>query len=72
MNDGAKKAKGEILVFLHADTIMPRRSLELIDYNLQNYDAGAFELAIDSKHWLLKFIAWTTSLRTHLTRHSLW
>lgn len=51
MNLGAKKAQGDILLFLHADTILPDNYVELINNNLahKNIVAGAFKLRIDAQ-----------------------
>ena len=70
MNKGAALAKGDILVFLHADTRLPFNALTLIDSAL--YDpacmAGAFDLAIASERPIFRLIEKTVSLRSRLTR----
>lgn len=70
MNAGASIAQGEILIFLHADTKLPKEAFEKIRRVSGNgkYVGGAFDLAIDSNKMILKFIAYTTSLRSWLTR----
>lgn len=70
MNAGAAMATGEILIFLHADTRLPRRALELINQamNRQALTGGAFDLQIDTKRRALKIIARIASLRSRLTR----
>jgi uncharacterized protein len=70
MNAGAAMAAGEILIFLHADTRLPRRALELIDQIMtkQTLIGGAFDLRIDTKRPILKIIARIASLRSRLTR----
>jgi glycosyltransferase involved in cell wall biosynthesis len=50
MNAGADRATGDILLFLHADTILPGHALESVIAVCRN-DAivgGAFDLSIDS------------------------
>lgn len=64
MNEGALMAQGEILLFLHADTLLPKNWDLLIDHG---YEAGAFALAIDTNHKGLKCIEALANLRTHLT-----
>ena len=66
MNFGAKQARGEILLFLHADTSLPKKGLEEVKNTIikQDLQAGAFSLKIDSKKWPLKFFSWTTSMRS--------
>jgi rSAM/selenodomain-associated transferase 2 len=70
MNAGAAIARGDILLFLHADTRLPTRALKKIAYVLENekYVGGAFDLGIDSDRWFLKYIAVRASLRSRLNR----
>ena len=70
MNEGAALATGEILIFLHADTRLPRRALERIDQIMapQTLIGGAFDLRIDTKRLILKIIARIASLRSRLTQ----
>lgn len=72
MNTGAKKAKGDILIFLHADSYLPNTAFNKILYAIKhNYKAGAFELSIRSnrsKNLFLRLTASTTSLRSRMTR----
>ena len=44
MNTGAKLAVGEILLFLHVDTFLPRRALDLVEGALGAASAGAFSV----------------------------
>lgn len=71
MNHGAAMAKGEILLFLHADTRLPGNAPELIT-NLLSSDpdlvGGAFSLGIDDERIALKVIEWSANLRSRLTR----
>jgi rSAM/selenodomain-associated transferase 2 len=70
MNAGAAVAKGEVLIFLHADTRLPDNALEKICQVLQDerYVGGAFDLGIDSDRLFLKYIAARASLRSRLNR----
>jgi rSAM/selenodomain-associated transferase 2 len=70
MNAGAARARGEILIFLHADTRMPRQALERIDQIMtpRTVIGGAFDLRIDSMRPMLKIVARIASLRSRLTR----
>lgn len=70
MNAGAALAKGEILLFLHADTKLPDDALPLIDAACGRSAsvAGAFDLAIDSQRPVFRLIEKTASLRSRLTR----
>lgn len=66
MNSGAAAATGEVLVFLHADTLLP------VDFNHQivsalnqkDVVAGAFRLAIDSSAAGIHFIERMADLRS--------
>lgn len=70
MNAGAAAAVGEILIFLHADTRLPRKAIELINEAVtrQTLIGGAFDLRIGSERPILKIIARIASLRSRLTR----
>lgn len=70
MNIGAEMAKGKTLIFLHADTLLPFNSLQIIDNILSNkkYKAGAFDLGIDSKKIIFRIIGFISSIRSRITR----
>jgi rSAM/selenodomain-associated transferase 2 len=70
MNAGASVAKGEILIFLHADTELPRDALKKISSVMvqPRYVAGAFELDIKSDRLRFKLLSRWASLRCRLTR----
>ncbi len=56
MNEGAKKATGDILLFLHADTRLPEKGLRSIKAVVnQGAKAGRFRMRFDDRHWLLRF-----------------
>ena len=72
MNVGAKAATGEILLFLHADTVLPsgfeqmvRSTLQPpIDKQLPITIAGAFTLKIDDPMPSLRWIEWMVTWRS--------
>lgn len=70
MNAGASVAKGEILIFLHADTELPQNALKRIKafVNRKEYVGGAFDLGIKSDKIIFKVIAFLASLRSRLNR----
>jgi len=70
MNAGASRAKGEILIFLHADTELPARAFARIDSIMKGnrYVAGAFSLGIKSNKNILRSLARLASLRCRITR----
>jgi rSAM/selenodomain-associated transferase 2 len=59
MNYGSELAKGEVLLFLHADTLLPENFYELISNTLQDerYSGGCFRLSFDNPSRSLKLIA---------------
>ena len=69
MNLGAKKAKGNILYFLHADTLPPQDFDQIIINALSNgTNAGCFRMKFDSDNWFLSFFAWFTRFNHWLCR----
>jgi hypothetical protein len=58
MNAGARRSRGEILLFLHADTQLPQRFDRIVLEQLEDPEviAGAFELCIDGQGWGLRAI----------------
>jgi len=70
MNAGAGAAKGEVLLFLHADTRLPAGAPEEVIRAMENPGVvgGAFRLAIDSPRRILRWISAAANLRSRLTR----
>lgn len=68
MNLGAAEATGEVLLFLHADTLLPDNFSALIFDAVKRpgFVAGAFSLAIDSPSKSLAFIARLANLRARM------
>ncbi len=68
MNLGAGKATTEVLLFLHADTLLPQGFHELVLAAAARpaFAAGAFSLAIDSPSKSLATIASMANLRSRL------
>lgn len=62
MNYAAQHAKGELLLFLHADSILPKQALPLI----AQQRTGAFSLAFNSNRLLFRFLAWASTQRSKL------
>jgi rSAM/selenodomain-associated transferase 2 len=69
MNLGASIAKEEILYFLHADSIPPKRfSNYILDAVKKNAISGCFRLSFDHKHWFLKANCWFTRFNVNAVR----
>jgi rSAM/selenodomain-associated transferase 2 len=70
MNMGARHATGDILLFLHADTFLLPGALEEVQRRIIRDAAvgGAFDLQIDSRSRLCKFVAKVSSRRARLFR----
>jgi rSAM/selenodomain-associated transferase 2 len=71
MNRGAAMARGEILLFVHADTLLPPGAPDVITHLLdtdKGLKGGAFSLGIDDDRLLLRIIACSANLRSRLTR----
>lgn len=69
MNAGAAVARGKLLWFLHADTLVPDTSDQLL-LNALNEPAvvwGRFDVRLSGRHPLLKLIAHLMNLRSCLT-----
>ncbi len=67
MNAGARAARGDALVFLHADTRLPAHADELVLGALERSSWGRFDVEIEGRHPLLKTVAAAMNLRSRLT-----
>jgi rSAM/selenodomain-associated transferase 2 len=69
MNAGAALARGDILLFLHADTRLPPDADRLVAAGLATHDVawGRFDVRIAGRHPLLPLIAVFMNLRSRLT-----
>ncbi|MCL6267638.1 TIGR04283 family arsenosugar biosynthesis glycosyltransferase [Flagellimonas myxillae] len=69
MNYGAKKAEGDILYFLHADTFTPKNFDEKILKAVnQGYDSGCFRMKFDTRNPFLRFFAYMSRVNHRLCR----
>lgn len=70
MNAGASVARGEVLIFLHADTELPVRALGKIHALMERsgYVGGAFDLGIKSNKLIFRLIGKLASWRSRLNR----
>ncbi len=69
MNAGAARARGEILLFLHADTQLPAAADVLVIDGLKRARRswGRFDVKIDGRHPLLRAVEWLMNARSRLT-----
>ncbi len=69
MNHGARRASGDILYFLHADTLPPQGFIDtILEATLQGKQAGCFQLTFDDPHWLMQSYGWFTRFPFTLCR----
>ncbi|AWX44021.1 hypothetical protein HME9304_01021 [Flagellimonas maritima] len=69
MNLGAKQAKGEILYFLHADTLTPKDfDRQILNAVEQGHESGCFRMRFDTKNPILRFFAWMSKINHTLCR----
>lgn len=63
MNLGAKHATGDILYFLHADSLPPKDFDQLIINEVDKGNlAGCFKMKFDNNHWWLRLVGLLTQL----------
>jgi len=68
MNAGAQQANGEWLLFLHADTHLPKNALLTVEQLSSEVQAGGFKHLFSGQAWSLRLISWLDNLRCRLTR----
>jgi len=66
MNVGAKEARGDVFLFLHADTFLPEDGIGLIRKSLDNAHVvgGRFQLGLSEKTPGFRLVAWFSTLRS--------
>ncbi len=67
MNVGATLAKGDALLFLHADSLLPRDGDIAVLDALQKHLWGRFDVFIAGQHALLPMVAWFMNQRSRLS-----
>ncbi|MEL6251384.1 MAG: TIGR04283 family arsenosugar biosynthesis glycosyltransferase [Bacteroidota bacterium] len=61
MNQGAQVANGDILYFIHADTLPPKTYLDDIEAAIrEGFPMGCYRFQFDSSRPILKFNSWLT------------
>lgn len=68
MNAGAVAACSPILLFLHADTLLPDDAIEQIQQAITDgYQWGRFDIKLTGSHPMLKVVAWLMNKRSRWT-----
>ncbi|MDP5291735.1 TIGR04283 family arsenosugar biosynthesis glycosyltransferase [Oceanimonas sp. CHS3-5] len=67
MNAGAAAARGQCLLFLHADTLLPDRAAELVTTALQRHHWGRFDVILQGRQPMLAVIGRLMNLRSRLS-----
>jgi rSAM/selenodomain-associated transferase 2 len=67
INAGAAAGTGDLLLFLHADTMLPHHADDLIEHALTRRCWGRFDVRISGRHPLLRVVGRMISLRSRLS-----
>ncbi len=68
MNVGAAMASAPILLFLHADTFLPKDALEQVQTAMdKGFLWGRFDVKLSGKSFVLSLVAWMMNKRSCLT-----
>lgn len=68
MNAGAGLASGEVLIFLHADTLLPADALQRIqEHILKGAHWGRFDVCLTGRHPMFKVIGFMMNWRSRLS-----
>ena len=68
LNFGAQNASGELLVFLHADTLLSEQAcVELLRLSGEARIWGRFDVKLSGKHYLFRIIEFFMNLRSRLS-----
>jgi rSAM/selenodomain-associated transferase 2 len=69
-NAGVANASGNILLFLHSDTILPQDAFKILKKSFQdeNVQIGTFRVVFEPKHWLLDITAYFLRFDSVITR----
>ena len=69
MNLGATKATGDVLYFIHVDTLPPKDFDSAILNEIQDgFEVGCFQMRFNSNSPFLKFFAWCTRINHQICR----
>ncbi len=73
LNFGGEQAKGEVILFLDADTLLPHHFDQLIEQSLSNLKivGGAFDFEFTERRWYLQTLAFFNRIRIRLDHNFL-
>ena len=63
MNKGALESRGDVLLFLHSDSILPKKALSQIKKVMKDYEAGCFGINFNTRSILMKICALMSNYR---------
>ncbi len=66
LNRGAKLASGDVLLFLHADTLLPDGAARMIRESLRDpgVAGGSFRMGLSEDTWMFRTIAFLSTMRS--------
>jgi len=67
-NRGAEIARGDAIVFLHGDTMLPAGAAAAVSAALERHDLGGFRISFAEPSIRLRIAAFLINLRTRITR----
>jgi rSAM/selenodomain-associated transferase 2 len=70
MNVGAAAASGDVLLFLHADTLLPDDAFSAIEkaLALPQVVSGAFRVCFNCRHWSYRLVSFTVNVRSQMRK----
>ncbi len=66
MNEGARATSGDVIFFLHADSVLPPSPVDQILRVARTHDVGCFGIRFDRRHPVLWFCSWMSNARVRV------